>query len=254
MIKKKDDIDFSIVTIVNKKDIFEDFCKSLETQSGVSFELIPIYNLSGECGSARSAFNSVLNKCNGTFVVFTHPDIRFETSNELYNAKKILSRITNFGVIGAAGATAEKYHKNKRVIYSNMVHGIDKKNAGIRIDSIQEVQTIDECFFILDKRYITETKFSDLNGWHLYAVELCLQCILENKKNYVIPLNIWHLSDGKSLDSNYIFQLNKIIEIYGKDFPIFYTTVKIWITQGIWPKFYRQYYFLKQVIKRKILR
>lgn len=251
---KKNNIDFSIVTIVNNLDVFDGFCKSLETQSNTSFELVPIYNLNGEYKSARSAFNSVLSKCNGVYVIFMHPDIRFETPNELYTTRTYLNGITKFGVIGAAGATAEKYNKNKRVIYSNMVHGIDKKNAGIRIDSIQEVQTIDECFFILDKRYIVKNKFSELDGWHLYAVELCLRCVLENRKNYVIPLNMWHLSEGKSLDSNYIRQLNRIIKIYGNKFPALYTTVKIWITRGIWHEFYRHYYFIKQKIKRKILR
>lgn len=78
MINKKKDIDFSIVTIVNKLEVFDDFCKSVEKQQDVSFELIPIYNLKNEYKSARSAFNSVLNKCNGTYVIFTHPDIRFE--------------------------------------------------------------------------------------------------------------------------------------------------------------------------------
>lgn len=254
MMKKNNGIDFSIVTIVNKPDLFDRFCKSLEMQTNVSYELIPIYNLNNEYKSARDAFNSVLNNCNGEYVVFTHPDIIFETSNVLYTIKTYLNRIVDFGVIGAAGASADKYNKNVRVIYSNMVHGMNKKNAGIKIDSIQEVQTVDECFFVLDRRYITETKFSELDGWHLYAVELCLQSILANKKNYVIPLKIWHLSNGKSLDSNYIKQLNRIIQIYGDKFPILYTTVKIWMTQGLRSKLYRYYYFVKQKIKRKILR
>lgn len=254
MIKKKSEIDFSIVTIVNKLNVFDDFCKSLETQSGVSFELIPIYNLKGEYKSARSAFNSTLNRCTGKYVIFTHPDIRFETSKELSATKTYLNEIANFGVIGAAGAVAGKYNKNKRVIYSNMVHGINKKRAGVKIDSLKEVQTVDECFFVLDKKYIIKNKFSKLDGWHLYAVELCLRCILDNKKNYVIPLNIWHLSDGKSLNSNYIHQLNRIIQIYSDKFPVLYTTVKIWKTKGLRAKIYRHYYFIKQEIKGKILR
>ncbi len=253
MINKKKDIDFSIVTIVNKLEVFDDFCKSVEKQQDVSFELIPIYNLKNEYKSARSAFNSVLNKCNGTYVIFTHPDIRFETSKELHTTKLFLEETTNFGVIGVAGASGEKNNTNKRVIYSNLTHGANKKDAGVKIDALQEVQTVDECFFVVKKNYIINKKFSNLEGWHLYAVELCLQCILENKKNYVIPLNIWHLSDGKSLDSNYIYQLNKIIQIYGNEFPILYTTVKLWKTKGLKPRIYRHYYLIKQKIKRKVL-
>ena len=228
MINKKKDIDFSIVTIVNKLEVFDDFCKSVEKQQDVSFELIPIYNLKNE--------------------------YRFETSKELYTTKLFLEETTNFGVIGVAGASGEKNNTNKRVIYSNLTHGVNKKDAGVKIDALQEVQTVDECFFVVKKNYIINKKFSNLEGWHLYAVELCLQCILENKKNYVIPLNIWHLSDGKSLDSNYIYQLNKIIQIYGNEFPILYTTVKLWKTKGLKPRIYRHYYLIKQKIKRKVLR
>ncbi|MDU5912997.1 MAG: glycosyltransferase [Anaerococcus vaginalis] len=246
-------IDFSIVTIVNKQDVFKEFCKGVEQQIGVSFELIPIFNFDGDFKSARRAFNSVLDKCNGKYIIFTHPDIRFGTHRELHKTKIYLDQINEFGVVGAAGATSNKNNKNKRIIYSNIVHGSNKRKAGVTINSIQEVQTVDECFFILNRSYISSNKFSTLEGWHLYSVEMCLKCILENKKNYVIPLNIWHLSDGKSLDSNYMHQLNKIIKIYKNDFPILYTTVKLWKTKGILSILYRHYYYVKQRIK-KILR
>lgn len=52
-------------------------------------------------------------------------------------------------MIGVAGASGEKNNTNKRVIYSNLTHGANKKDAGVKIDALQEVQTVDECFFVV---------------------------------------------------------------------------------------------------------
>ncbi len=64
-----------------------------------------------------------------------------------------------------------------------------------------EVQTVDECFFIMNKNIIEKMKFTSLNGWHLYAVEQCLRMTKLGKRNYVVPANLWHLSDGKIVRS-----------------------------------------------------
>lgn len=250
MIKRQDDVDFSIVTIVNSLEVYEEFCKCLNNQENIKFELIPICNLNGEFESGRKAYNSVLDNCNGKYIIFTHPDIRFKTSNVLLSIKENICGLDSFGVIGAAGATADKSNISKRVIYSNMLHGKDQKPAGIRINEPQMVQTVDECFFIVNREFILNNKFKEVNGWHLYAVELCLECILQKKNNYVVPVDMWHISDGKSLDANYVYQLEGIIKKYREYFPMLYTTVKAWKTNGFLSKIYRRYYTIKQKIKK----
>lgn len=52
-----------------------------------------------------------------------------KTSKELYTTKLFLEETTNFGVIGVAGASGEKNNTNKRVIYSNLTHGVNKKEC-----------------------------------------------------------------------------------------------------------------------------
>ncbi len=253
MINKKFNIDFSIVTIVNNFEVYHEFCDNLSNQEDIEYELVPIYNLNSEYKSARKAYNSVLDKCNGKYIIFTHPDIRFQTKRELSLIKKYVDDIDSFGVIGSAGAYYDDHDLNKRTIYSSMLHGINKINAGIEIQGVKEVQTVDECFFITEREYILSNRFSETDGWHLYAVELCLESILQKRMNFVIPVNMWHISDGKSFDVNYIYQLERLIKVYGDYFPIIYTTVKMWKTKGVCSKIYRRYYIVKQKIKRIIM-
>lgn len=73
MINEQENIDFSIVTIINDQKMFEGFCTSLNKQKGVRVQLIPIYNLNNEFYSARKAYNSILDKCTGKYVIFTIP-------------------------------------------------------------------------------------------------------------------------------------------------------------------------------------
>ena len=86
----------------------------------------------------------------------------------------------------------------------------------------------------------------------MYAVELCLQFINVGKKNYVIPSDIWHLSDGESLDYRYVIQVKELINEYKKSFDTINTTVKKWTTKGLWTQLYIRYYIVKQWCKSKI--
>ena len=253
MIKEQKDVDFSIVTIVNDLEKYTGFCQSLNSQKNIKYELLPIYNLDGAYQSARKAYNSILDSCNGKYIIFTHPDIRLEETETLFSVKEYAERIETLGVIGVAGATFDEGNINKRIIYSNILHGKDKNPAGIQIERPEKVQTVDECFFLIQREFILKNKFAQVDGWHLYAVELCLQYILQDRINYVIPVKMWHMSDGKSLDVNYVYQLERLIKIYGEFFPIFYTTVKIWKTKGMLSKIYRKYYIIKQKLKKRIM-
>lgn len=250
MEKTQENLDFSIVTIVNNPEVFDGFCRSLETQTAIRYELIPIYNLHGEFHSARAAYNSVLDTCRGEYILFTHPDIRFEAPAVLSSLKNDLDRLGTFGIVGAAGAAADKENVHRRILYSSMLHGKDKRAAGAAVHGPQPVQTVDECFFVAESAYILANRFPDADGWHLYAVELCLESLLKQKTNYVLPMDLWHISDGRSLDANYVYQLERIIRLYGSQFPVLYTTVRIWKTRGLAAAVYRRYYALKQKIKK----
>ena len=76
----------------------------------------------------------------------------------------------------------ENIHWFIESILSNIVHGKNKSSAGDKIKKPEVVQTVDECMFFVQTDIIKKFPFSNINGWHMYAVELCLQLSCEALK------------------------------------------------------------------------
>lgn len=241
-------VDLSIVVIANKEDIYQDFINNLNTQTEISYELLTIDNYHNEFNSASKAYNSIIGKYNGRYLMFLHPDIRFLNPSVLKKIINYADELKDFGVIGVAGATFNE--KKERIILSNIIHGYEKKYAGITIKEPTKVETLDECLFLIKREVFNIHPFTIRSSWHLYCVEYCLQELKSKRNVYVVPANIWHLSDGKSLDSSYIVSLKDLIKDYSNDFPVLYTTVKKWKTKGLLSSIYLNYYYFKQVIKK----
>lgn len=239
-----------IFSIVNDQKKFDGFKESLNGQVHVNYKLIPILNYNGEFDSARRAFNQSAENIDGTYYVFSHPDIRFLDSNALSDIMEQIFVLDDFGVVGVAGAMRKGKHGRK--IITTIVQGNKKEKVGERINGITETQTVDECFFVIKGSYFQSHHFSDSPGWHLYSVEYCLEALRNGNKNYVVPARIWHMSSGASLDEKYMEQLEKLIRNYRDYFALIYTTVKAWPTKGSFAFLYRKYYWLKQRIKRII--
>ena len=243
----------SFLTIVNRDAIFEEFKSDLLNQSVDNIELIKIDNTKNEYSSARQAYNDAAIKASGKYLIFSHPDIRFLNKDVVKKIIEQIEKAESFGVIGIAGAKQDKGKKS--IIITSIVHGSDKHTFGDeRCLSIEEVQTVDECLFVVKREYFLKNPFPVKEGWHLYAVEYCLDCIMNGESNYVIPAEIWHMSEGKSLDEKYVEQIEVLIKERKKQFDTIYTTIKTWRTRGTSAWLYRKYYWLKQRIKRMIVR
>lgn len=243
----------SLLLIVNKEPIYQRFLYNLTTQLDVTNELIEIDNRNNQYSSARAAFNENIHRANGEYLIFLHPDICFLDPYALRDIMTHVRSLGEFGVAGIAGAPTQ-LERGQRVILSTIVHGEDKLPAGRTVEHPMEVQTLDECLFVIQKDWFREHPFSHASGWHLYCVEQCLQSIVHGRKNYVLPARVWHLSDGKSLDWKYVSQLERLIEIYGKTMPVINTTVRKWPTRGFRNRMFRHYFKLKQRIKAILLR
>lgn len=236
----------TIVSISNNLQMTNNFISDLEKQKDVEYQLMLIDNTQNRFGGAREAFNSIIRKIQNDTVIFLHPDIRFLSDRALVSILIEVENIQDYGVIGVAGCPEGA----KWCLLSNIYHGEGKVKAGKKIVKSTEVQTVDECFFIMNKNIIEKMKFTSLDGWHLYAVEQCLRMTKLGKRNYVVPANLWHLSDGKSLDPKYMKCLEKLIDIYRCDVDCINTTVKQWKTHGLKAVIYRKYYYMKQCIKK----
>lgn len=93
-----------------------------------------------------------------------------------------------------------------------------------------------------------------MRGGHLYAVEYCLDMLDVGKRNYVVPIEVWHKSDGVSLDYLYCDQVLKLLEKYKDKYKYINTTVKQWTTSLYGRKIYIPYYRIKQKIKHFVKR
>ena len=240
----------TLVLISNKQEVYMGFLESLDTQKEVRYQLICIDNYAGEFAGTREAYNAYLAKAQSDWIIFLHPDIRFEDPYALRDILSEVNQLGEFGVAGVAGCLkGEKWG-----ILSDMLHGKDRMYAGERLVRSMEVQTLNECLFVMSKKYVIDHPFSDIVGWHLACVEQCLEALVSGKRNYVIPSRLWHLSAGDSLDPDYLRILEILIDKYAGEFDYFNTTVKQWQVHGAAAKIYRKYYRMKQILKRRLRR
>lgn len=242
---------FSIITIVNKPAVVQEFKKKLNEQIGVRYELIPIWNDHNQFDSAREAYNRYLSRTNGDYVIFTHPDINFLREDSLSTILQQVIKLPNLGVAGIAGSPWEHDGRHAYIV-SNIVQGKEQKRIGKHINKPRKVQTVDECFFIMTREYLCHHPFSAIKGWHMYAVEQCLEASINGFTNYVVPAKVWHDSTGGSEDRSYVITGKQIVKKYGKHFPYINTTVTKWETQGWKAKVYPWLKFYKRQIRRKM--
>jgi hypothetical protein len=218
--------DISIICIFNDEKIVDEFLiKSLKLQN-LPFQLILVNNQNGIYPSAANAFNVHLNQANGDYIMFLHQDISFDDPNFLKKTIDILKELTDLGVAGFAGCS-----KEKKEIISNIYHGTPQRLAGtIHVDKPVKVQTVDECCFLIPKDLICYLKFDEETcfDWHLYAVEICLNAINRGYSNYVLPMSLYHKSDGVKVADVYFKILKRILVKYHKEIPEIYTTVGRW--------------------------
>lgn len=240
----------SVLCIANDKKIYDDFLENLAEQKFKDFELITALNMNGEYSGARTAFNENASDAKGEYLMFIHPDVRFLDENAFGDIVYMLDREAPFGVAGVAGAVSDG--KGGRDILTTIVQGEAKEKVGSCIEKAEEVQTLDECLFVIEKDYFEKNPFSNQPGWHLYCVEYCLNAIRDGRVNKVLPSRIWHMSAGNSLDEKYMDQLEKLIEKEKDQFDLICTTVKAWKTGGRAASAYRKYYAFKQKAKRMI--
>lgn len=222
---------FSIITIVNKEKIYEGFLKNLKEQEGVQYELIKINNDHNQFSSAREAYNDAMKKAHGDYFIFLHPDMRFLDKFALKDALEQIVKIDDLGVAGVSGCPFELHH-HKSTILTTIVQGDPYYRFGKSIDKVTEVQTVDECFFVMTRGFCENHPFTDVKGWHMYAVEQCLIALLNNKKNYVIPARMWHYSPGNSENWQYVQTGREIVKRYGNHFSSINTTMTTWNTKS----------------------
>lgn len=235
----------TVITVWNKPALFAQFQQELEGQQGVEYTLLAVDNSQNRYLGAREAYLSQLDQVQTEFVVFMHQDIRFQDENALADLIAAAQKLDNLGIAGVAGCPEGE----RWILCSDIVHGKDALPAGEPVKGSLPVQTVDECLFLMKTDIARKYPFSRRGGWHMYAVEQCLQLRRAGYQNYVLSARIWHLSKGGSLEQSYLKTLKELIAEYGDDTPYLNTTVKQWKTKGWKASVYRVYYLYKMKLK-----
>ena len=231
----------SLICPSNNKEKFNNLKKSLESQTYADFELICVDTEELKCNSAVEALNKGIELAKGDTYIFLHNDIEFQNINDLEDIINYIVKIRDFGIIGVAGAKFENV-----TTIGNIYHGIPKRRiSNEEIDKEVDVQTLDECLFVIKKATLDKYPFDKNNKtWHLYAVDYSLYMNTIGKKVAVIPSKIYHVSPGSSINKEYYKELMKICSKYKRMYKTINTPMGFWSTNSI--------KLFLQIIKNKI--
>ncbi len=247
----------SIITVVNNNTVLKNgLDKSLAQQTFSNFELIKINNEAGEYKSMVEALEQGISQANGEWIYFIHPDIAFLTQYELEKMRHTIEEVenleSNIKIIGVAGATEGR----ERKLISAIVHGKNQSRVGEwgkNEKSIKyiPVQTIDSCCYAIRKETIEKYGFwKKRKGFHMYIEELCLRVRETGGIAVVIPVNLWHFSEGNSLDYSYYLSVKTVAYKY-KSLDYINTTSFQWKNTKLLPLILN-FYAVRNYIHHKI--
>lgn len=195
----------SVICCYNRAAEYAAMCETLKTQT-VSCELIGVDNSGGKFSSAAAALNWGAEQAKGDIFVFLHQDILFSEENSLAQLISIILQTQEPVIAGLFGAK----------------HGKEEKYLG----EFKVYETLDECCIAMGRETWSKLRFNETlcDGWHLYAVELCLRAQNAGVLICAKDCGIRHLSNG-TVDKNYMRTYRKLMLAY-KDKSWIATTCK----------------------------
>lgn len=183
-------------------------------------EWMALDNTNQRFTSAAEAYNYALKHVKDTeVIVFCHQDIIL-----LQDSLKTLYELcikNPYVLFGSAGVENVGHGSKNRIISSMAMIQEGWNYKTLKKGTTKDVFTIDECLFGANSKLFQKIKFNEkiCDGWHLYAVELSLQCQVKGYPVRVFDANIVHLSGGNQ-DKTFYDCEKKIVKKYRKDFTI----------------------------------
>jgi len=184
--------DFSICTLVNHMPEYEQMVASF-IQAGfspISCEFLYVDNTQSNTYDAYSGLNTMLQQARGKYVVLCHQDILLE----FHHRKELETRIEEldtldptWAIAGNAGAAGPNH-----IVYKVSYPDGTLANKG---KLPLKVQSLDE-HFIMVKNGLGIGLSGDLEGFHLYGADICLQAEVKGYASYVIDFHLLHKSKG----------------------------------------------------------
>lgn len=208
----------SLIVPITNEEIYQSMLvNSLNKQSFHDFEIIKIDAKEHPFNNAAEALNYGVSLAKGDIYIFCHQDIELIDEDGL---EKIVafSKEHDFGVLSVAGVKI-----GNKEVFASVTQGKNHSPAGSSLNEVMSIDVVDECLFVIKKENFEP--FKNYGSWHFYAVERCLYYkYKKSMNNYLIPIEIYHLSPGWSLDNSYWNTLIKVAKDY-KEAPYITTTI-----------------------------
>jgi hypothetical protein len=205
---KNENVVFTFFTLVTKIDEYKKMIESSLTAGFNSHATEYLYadNTEKNHHDGYSGFNAAMKKSKGKYLIYCHQDI-------LFNQDKIEKLLTaldeiektdpKWTILGNAG-------KTKNGEYTIRITDPHGKNQDTK-NFPSKVVSLDENFLIINKKYPLFTS-PNMQGFHLYATDLCINAEYMGLSAYTIDFHLEHKSGGK-VDASYKNNLIQLIHI-----------------------------------------
>lgn len=200
------DKEIAFYTLVTRIDEYREMVESAK-RAGFDNDNINFYYFDNSNSNRYHGYNGInyaIKSSNARYIIFCHQDILFSYDNydKLMNCIKDLNNIDpNWAVAGNAG-------KNNLDEFVIRISYLDEYNIS-EGDFPSEVISVDENFIIINNK-LNLSCSSQLNGYHLYGLDICNNARYLGYKSYVIDFNLLHKSRGNIDKSFYNSKSNYI--------------------------------------------
>lgn len=194
---------YSICTLMSNPEEYSEMVQSFQEAGfdNTFCEYLYIDNSKTNKYDAYKGLNKFLSLAKGKYIILCHQDILLNYDNLEVLEKRIeeMNKLDeSWAVLGNAGAVGIKHIVLRITEPNGVLH-----KAG---NPPKKVLSLDENFLIVKKKSNLGVSV-DLNGFHLYGTDICLQSIARGFSAYVINFNLLHKSKGNADEK--FFQLKK---------------------------------------------
>lgn len=183
---------YTIATLVTKPDQYRDMVASFRSGGfdGADCEYLYLDNAGGNALSAYQGLDRLLDEAAGTHVILCHQDVRLLRDGRAALDRR-LAELAQLAPHWALAGNAGGIGPGKLALRISDPHGKDVHVGPLPA----QVQSLDENFIVV--RRAARVSFSrDLDGFHFYGTDLCLQAELAGWSAHVIDFHLEHLSGG----------------------------------------------------------
>jgi hypothetical protein len=191
-------VNFSIVTLVNNEDVYNNNVVKSATLPNI--ELIKI-----ETSHCCRGLNKGIELASSDIVICCHQDVAFPDNWPVILEEQINLITNNWGVLGTYGIALD-YCDVGEIFNPSPFFRVGKHK-----ELPSEVMFLDEHCLILNKK---NGIFFDnnLSYFHFYGADICLSYNQKGFKNYAIRLHLNHLSKTGTRDNNYFLARRWLIK------------------------------------------